>query len=391
MTIKELAEKYDSYIIEKRRYFHQHPEPSWHEFNTTEVIEKELKAMGIETTRFEKTGVAGIIKGAKPGKTVALRADIDALSIEEKADVPFQSENKGFMHACGHDCHASMLLGAAKILSEIKDDLEGNVKFIFQSAEETADGAKYYIEQGFLDDVDAIFGMHIFGTMPTCKINIEGGGRMASADWFTIKVKGLAAHGSAPNLGHDAIVAAASIVMNLQTVVSRINSPLEPLVLTIGTINGGDRFNIIPQNVVMEGTLRTFSRDFRNKSEEIMRKIIKDTASALGCEADIEYGYVCGPTANDDAELNTIAHDAAVSLYGEEGLIPMERITGSEDFAYYMEKVPGVFAFLGCSNPEIGAVYGNHSDMFKVDEEALHRGAAFYAQFAHDYLKKSKK
>ncbi len=390
MDIKKLAEKYESYIIEKRRYFHQHPEPSWHEFNTTDVIEAELKSMGIETKRYEKTGVSGIIYGGKPGKTVALRADIDALSIEEQADVPFKSQNKGFMHACGHDCHASMLLGAAKILAEIKDELEGNVKLIFQSAEEVADGAKYYIEQGFLDDVDAIFGMHIFGTLPAGKINIEGGSRMASADMFTITVKGVAAHGSAPHMGHDAIVTAAAIVMNLQTVVSRMNNPLEPLVLTIGTINGGDRFNIIPQNVVMTGTLRTFSKEFRSKSEAIMRKIIKDTASAFDTEADIDYSYVCGPTVNDQEDITKIAQNAALKLYGEEGLVSQERITGSEDFAYYMEKVPGVFAFIGCINPEIGAVYSNHSDKFKVDESALQRGSAFYAQFAHDYLKESK-
>lgn len=390
MEIKKLAEKYESYIIEKRRYFHRHPEQSWHEFNTTDVIEKELKAMGIETKRYEKTGVSGIIRGGKPGKTVALRADIDALSIEEQADVPFKSENKGFMHACGHDCHASMLLGAAKILSEIKDELEGNVKFIFQAAEEVAEGAKYYTEQGFLDDVDAIIGMHIFGNLPAKKITVDGGSRMASADSFKITVKGKAAHGSAPHQGHDAIVAASAIVMNLQTVVSRIMNPLEPLVLTVGTIHGGDRFNIIPQTVVMDGTLRTFSKEFRGQCEDIMNNIIQNTAKTFNCEAELEYSYICGPTNNDHEDLTSIAQNAAVKLYGEDDLIHIPPITGSEDFAYYMEKTPGVFAFIGCGNPEIGAIYPNHSDKFKVDESALSHGAAFYAQFAYDYLKESK-
>lgn len=391
MSIKKLAEKYNSYIIEKRRYFHQHPELSWKEENTTNVIEAELKTMGIETTRFEgKTGITGLIRGKYEGKTVALRADIDALPIEEHADVPFRSLNQGVMHACGHDCHASMLLGAAKILTEIKNELNGNVKLIFQAAEETCHGAEYYVEQGVLDDVDAIFGMHIWGSMDAPKINIQPGGRMASCDNFKIIVKGKACHGSAPHMGTDAIAASASIIMNLQTLVSRKNDPLNPLVISVCTIHGGNVFNIIADNVVMEGTVRTFSRELRKNLDVMMREMIETTAKTFGAKASLEYFRYPGPVINDCEELNRIAKNAAVQLYGEEGLVPLEKMTGSEDFAYYMEKVPGVFVYLGCLNPQIGATYSNHSDKFKVDESALSRGAAFYAQFAYDYLKETK-
>lgn len=390
MSIKELAEKYDSYIIEKRRYFHQHPELSWEEENTTNVIDSELKSMGIETKRGSKTGVTGIIHGGKPGKMVALRSDIDALPIEEHSDVPFRSLNPGKMHACGHDCHISMLLGAAKILTEMKDELEGDVKLIFQPAEEAGNGASYMVKEGALDGVDAVMGMHIFAVMQGPRINVQEGSRMAAAASFTITVKGAAAHGSTPHQGIDAIVAASSVVMNLQAYVSRLNDPLNPLVVTIGTIHGGDRFNIIPQSVKMEGTLRTFSQKTANDAANVLKKIAQDTASAFGATAELEYNKFTDPVSNDDPLLNRVAHDAAVKLYGEESLVQVEKLTGSEDFCYYMEKVPGYFAFLGAGNSEIGAVYSNHSDKFKVDEVALHRGSAFYAQFASDYLKAAK-
>ncbi|QNK40113.1 amidohydrolase [Caproicibacter fermentans] len=387
MVIKELAEQYDAFIIEKRRAYHQHPELSWKEENTTQSIQADLEAMGIETKRFDgKTGVVGLIRGGAPGKTVMLRADIDALPIEEHADVPFRSQNQGVMHACGHDCHIAMLLGAAKILSAVRQELHGNVKLIFQAAEETCHGAEYYVQQGLLDGVDAIMGMHIWGTLDAPKINVQQGGRMASCDNFKIVVRGKACHGSAPHMGTDAIVAAASVIMNLQTFASRRNDPLNPLVISIGTVHGGNAFNIIADRVEMEGTIRTYSRELRKNIETMMREIIVNTAKACGAEASLEYWQFPGPIINEQENLNRIAKNAAVKLYGESGTAPLEKMTGSEDFAYFMEKIPGIYAFIGCRNPEIGATYGNHSDKFKVDETALHRGAAFYAQFAKDFL-----
>jgi amidohydrolase len=279
-----------------------------------------------------------------------------------------------------------MLLGAAKILMEIKDELEGDVKLLFQAAEESCYGAKYYVEKGVLDDVDAIFGMHIWGTLDAPYMCLEPGGRMASCDNFKISVFGEAAHGSAPHLGKDAIVAAAAIINNIQTFVSRVNNPLNPLVVTIGTINGGQRFNIIADQVEMEGTIRTYSRELRSSIEDRLRKIIEDTASALGCRAELQYDYFPGPIINEHEDLNRIAREAAIKLYGEECLVSMPKLMGSEDFAYFMEKVPGFYGFIGALNKEKGIIYSNHSDKFTVDEDVLHRGSALYAQFAYDFL-----
>lgn len=390
MNIKELAEKYNDYIIEQRRRFHKCPELSFEEVETTKMIKEELESMGIEVTTFpDYNGLTGIIKGGKPGKTIILRADIDGLPIEEHTDESFKSTN-GNMHACGHDTHIAMLLGAVKILLEKREELCGNVKLLFQAAEESCYGSRYYVANNVLDGCDAIFGVHIWGLLDAHKINVEGGGRMASCDNFKIKIKGTSAHGSAPHLGNDAIVAAASVVMNLQTFVSRVNDPMNMLVISIGTVHGGQRFNIIADSVEMEGTVRSFSRELRKTIEKDLKKIIYNTAEALGCKAELEYGYYLDPVINDNEDLNIIAHNAAVKLYGEECLVNMPKLTGSEDFANFMEKIPGFFGFIGCRNPEIGASYSNHSDKFKVDESALHMGAALHAQFAYDYLEENK-
>ena len=388
MDIRALAEKYEGYIIEQRRWFHAHPELSWEEFGTTDHIQEELEKMGLEVHRFEgRPGCTAMIYGGKavPGaKTVALRADIDALPVEEKTGLPFASENPGVMHACGHDNHMAMLLGAAKILCEVKDELEGNVKLLFQAAEETCFGAEYYVQQGVLDGVDAIYGQHIWAGLEAPYLNVQPGVRMASCDNFTITVEGSSTHGSTPHLGTDAIVAAASIIMNIQTIVSRNNDPLNALVVSIGEIHGGQRFNILANKVVMEGTCRTHSREMRGKIEPLLRRICEDTAAAFGAKAELKYDAFPSPVINDHDDLNQIAHDAAVNLYGEEGIKEMPRVMGSEDFAYFMDVVPGIFGFLGSRDAEHQA--SNHNDCYDVPEDVLKRGAAMHAQFAADYL-----
>ena len=388
MYIRALAEKYEGYIIEQRRWFHAHPELSWEEFGTTDHIQEELEKMGLEVHRFEgRPGCTAMIYGGKavPGaKTVALRADIDALPVEEKTGLPFASENPGVMHACGHDNHMAMLLGAAKILCEVKDELEGNVKLLFQAAEETCFGAEYYVQQGVLDGVDAIYGQHIWAGLEAPYLNVQPGVRMASCDNFTITVEGSSTHGSTPHLGTDAIVAAASIIMNIQTIVSRNNDPLNALVVSIGEIHGGQRFNILANKVVMEGTCRTHSREMRGKIEPLLRRICEDTAAAFGAKAELKYDAFPSPVINDHDDLNQIAHDAAVKLYGEEGIKEMPRVMGSEDFAYFMDVVPGIFGFLGSRDAEHQA--SNHNDCYDVPEDVLKRGAAMHAQFAADYL-----
>ena len=389
MTVKELAEKYEGYVIEKRRHFHQYPELSFEEKETTATIVEELKNLGVDEiiTFPDYTGCVAVIRGAKPGKTVMLRADIDALPVTEATGLPFASKHPGVMHACGHDNHIAMLLGATRVLLEKRDEIEGTVKCIFQAAEESCYGSRYYVQHGVLDGVDAVFGMHIWNDAPSPYVNFEAGNRMASCDNFKITVNGVSSHGSAPQGGRDAIVAAASIIMNLQTFESRRNAPLNPLVITIGTIKGGERFNILANKVEMEGTIRTYDRELLSHLAEDLRAIIEGTATALGCTAKLEYDHYLQPVINDHEDLLRIAQQAVVKNYGEEGLCPMPTLMGSEDFANFMEVVPGVFGFLGSHNEEKGTIYGNHNNHYNVDEDALKRGVCVYAQFALDFLK----
>jgi amidohydrolase len=389
MDIKEKAENIKDYIIEMRRHFHQNPELSLEEFETTKKIVNELEKMGIEVSTFKDglTGCIGTIKGAKEGKTLLLRADIDALSVHEKTNLEFTSRVDGKMHACGHDCHAAMLLGVAKILSEMKDKFSGNIKLFFQAAEEIGLGAKLSIEQGVMDNVDACYGVHVTPRFESPKINMQYGERMAATDVFKLTVEGTSSHGSSPHLGHDAIVASAAIITALQTIVSRINNPLKPAVVTIGTIKGGQRFNIIANEVIMEGNVRTFDEIFRKEIETHIREIAESVAKAHSCTAKLEYRYGTGVVLNKDKNLVDIAQNAVKKLYGEDSLVEMEKITGGEDFSLLMEKAPGIFGYIGTRNPRVsGSEKINHHECFTVDEDALIRGTAVAVQFALDYL-----
>lgn len=394
MNFKDLAEKNESWIIEKRRFFHQYPELSFQETNTTKEIGACLEEMGITPHYYQDyNGLWAMIKGKKAGagaKTVALRADIDALPVEEHTGLSFSSKNPNMMHACGHDCHIAMLLGGIKMIKEKEDELPGNVKIIFQAAEESCYGAKYYVEHGFLDDVDAIYGAHIWGDFDAPYMSFESGPRMASCDNFQITVEGVSAHGSAPHQGTDAILTAAHIITELQAIVSRMNDPLNPLVCTIGEIHGGQRFNIIANRVVMEGTTRTHSPKMRGKVEELLRRIVEHTAASFGASASLNFEYYPAPVINNHEDLNRIANAAAVKLYGEDCLKSLPKMMGSEDFAYFMEKVPGIFGFIGSRNESLGCTAKNHNDCYTVDESVLKRGAAMYAQFAFDYLEETR-
>ena len=388
MNMRELAEKNKDYIIGQRRYFHAHPELPQKEVETTRQIAARLRELGLEPETFEGiNGCAATLRGERPGKTVLLRGDIDALPVTEKTGLPFASQNEGVMHACGHDCHIAMLLGAAKLLCEMRQEICGSVKFFFQPAEELAQGAKAAVEQGLLEGVDAVFGMHIWGQVDAPKLSIQGGERMASCDGFTLTVTGEASHGSAPHLGRDAIVAASAVIMGLQALVSRVNNPLNALVLSIGTFKGGRRFNIVADRVEMDGTVRTFSPEFRGKIEERIRKTAQSIAEAYGCKAELRYDYMTGPILNTHQDLVEIARSAAVKLYGEDILVDLDKMTGSEDFSFLMDKVPGLYAFIGGRSKDVpGSEKSNHHECYTVDEDALHRGAAAAAQFALDYL-----
>ena len=387
MNVKELAKEQESYVIQCRHYLHSHPELSTKEVNTTRFIKEELEKMGVEVQEFEGiTGCVGTIKGDKPGKTVMLRADIDALPITENPGKSYCSLNPVVMHACGHDCHTSMLLGAAKILSAHRDEIHGTVKLIFQMAEEIGRKSEEYVKRGALEGVDAIFGMHIWSAVPAGKVNFESGERMACSDRFTIKIHGKSSHGSAPHEGKDAIIAGAAAIQALQTIPSRINNPFNALVVTVGIFNGGTKENIIADQAELTGTVRAFNREFRNSMPEVIKSVVEPVVKGYGCSAEVDYYFGPSPLINDHEDLVQIARGAASKEMGEDALIPLKKMTGAEDFSVYMETVPGVFGYLGCRNEEKGIIAAHHHPAFDVDEDVLYHGTGIYVQFALDYL-----
>ncbi len=388
MEIKEVASKYNDYQVEMRRYFHRHPEVSTKEYNTSKVIKEELDKIGVPWVDCGlETGVLATVKGAKPGKTILLRADIDALSVHETTGLEYASENEGVMHACGHDCHISMLLTAAHILNDMKEDLCGTVKLAFQPAEESAVGAKSMIEQGALEGVDGAFGIHIWSDVETGHICCMPGPRMASADLFKIDIKGKGTHGAAPHQGVDAAVVTASVINNLQAMTSRQTSPLDPLVVTVGTVEVGTRWNVVAENAHLEGTTRCFSQEVWDAIPVLMERTVKNTAAAFGAEATVFFDRFIPPTVNDEA-MSKLACDAAEKIMGEGAPVEMPATMGGEDFSFYAQKVPGAIALLGCRNEECGAIWPQHSGNYRVDESALIKGAMLYAQVAMDFNSK---
>lgn len=390
MNIKDITKNYRDYIIEKRRYFHMNPEPSFSEYNTSKVIQEELTKIGIPFEIFAKTGIIATIKGKNPEKTVLLRADMDALEVCEKNNVSYKSQKEGLMHACGHDGHIAMLLGAAHVLNEIKNDISGEIKLFFQPAEEIAKGAKAVIEESKItDSIDAAFAIHLWQGIPVGKISLESGARMAAADLFSIKVKGKSGHGSMPHETIDAVVVASAIVMNLQHLVSRNTNPLDTLVVTVGKLTAGTRHNIIAGEALLEGTIRSFSDEVWKKVPEQIERVVKNTAATYGAEAEINLVRATPPLVNNQ-DISNILKISAEKLYGEEVVTKYEKTPGGEDFAYFTQVVPGALAFVGIRNDEKGINSPHHNETFDMDEEALEMGANLYAQFAIDFLNSEK-
>ena len=384
MDILSRAESLEPYIIERRRFYHSCPELAGQETETTGAIAEDLRTMGIEPRFFKNIhGLTAEIRGEKPGKTVILRADIDALNIKEQTGLPFAGRN-GCMHACGHDCHIAMQLGAARILNEMRSELNGTVRLLFQPAEEGGYGARDAIKEGALNGADVIYGTHVWGTVRAPLIDITPGFRMAASNRFRLTIHGITAHGSAPHLGADAITAACSIVSSLQLLVTRFNCATDPLVLTIGKINGGTQYNVIPDLVEIEGTVRHFRTD--SSIEEEMRRIIGGVAEALKVTWELDYIYLNYPVNNCCDEVTGICRKAAESLFGGEVFAHMPTLMSSEDFSWYLREIPGVFTYIGSSNPEKGITGTNHQNIYDVDEDILKRGTALAAQFAYDYL-----
>ncbi len=387
MRVKELVEKYKDYSISMRREFHMNPEPSMKEYNTQKRVMEELEKMGIPAEKSGGTGVVGIIKGKGEGKTIALRADMDALEVLEGNEVEYKSKVEGVMHACGHDAHTAGLLTAAKVLNDMKDEFDGTVKLLFQPGEEVAQGALAMIKDGAMEGVDGIFGIHIWNDVETGKISVEEGPRMASAAMFKIFVEGKGGHGSMPHQTVDAVIVASAIVMNLQSIASREINPLDPSVVSVGMIKSGTRWNVISGDAYMEGTTRCFSMEVNKAFEGIINRVVQNTAEAYRATARVEYTQMTIPTINDPM-MSALAEETVKKLRGEETLVKFEKTTGGEDFAFFSEYAPSAFAFVGSKNEEKHEYHPHHHPKFNIDEDALGRAAELYSQFALDFLSK---
>lgn len=369
------------------KHLHQHPELSKQEYETQKFIMAQLEKMGIEAAPCADTGVVGIIRGVKPGKTVGFRADMDALPVEEATDLPYKSQNPGVMHACGHDSHVTVLLGLAKIMSAHKDELKGNIKLFFQPAEEKDGGAKRMVEAGAMEDpkVDAVFFSHCTSYQPVGKIHVRSGATSAASDGFIVTFRGVGCHGAYPHRGTDSIVAACQVVTALQTISSRRNDPADPVVVTVGAIHAGTAGNVVPDSCEIRGTIRTVNPKTRMRVKEDFKQIVTGVAAAMGVEADIfiKEGYAA--TICDDAMVE-LTRAAGAKVLGEENVIKTPEITmGGEDFAYFCEAAPGCCFRLGVSSEKTNAV-SVHNPGFTVDLDALPYGAAVYAQIAEDFL-----
>ena len=389
MRTNELAHAISEETIEYRRDIHRHPEPSMEEFRTTDRICEELDKLGVSYKRMKPTGVIAEIKGTKgeSDKIVMIRGDIDALSIREKTDLPFKSVNEGFMHACGHDTHNAMLLGAVKVIKQMRDEFAGTVRFVFQPAEEIGRGAMAMFEQGCMDGVDYAFGIHISSTLPCGYVAGMIGSSHAAADWFKINIKGKTAHGADPKNGIDAAVAGSAVVMALQTMVSREFDPADPVVVTVGSIHSGSRFNIIPGECKIEGTCRMYSPEIHDNIENVMRRIVENTAAAYRCTAELEYNKLVEANVNNEDAFNI--GKGAIEKVAPGRFIQGEPTMGAEDFGWYTTKgAKCAFFSLGARWPDESKIYSMHHESVLFDESALETGVALYAQVAIDALEK---
>ena len=386
------ADKYMEQVITWRRDIHAHPELSQHEERTSTLVAGILEGLGLEVTRnVGGFGVVGLLRGKREGKTIALRADMDALPLTEATCLPFASETPGVMHACGHDTHTAMLLGTACVLSDLRDELTGSVKFIFQPAEELnpTGGAPGMIRDGVLEGVDALLALHVWPSYETGQVVTRPGALMAASDRVFITVRGKSAHGSRPDQGVDAIVAAAHVVTGLQAVISRSVSPLDSAVLTIGTIHGGARYNVIPDCVKLEGTVRTLNPDVQDRMPELITRTARGIAESFGASCDVEYVRGYPPMMNDAALTERVCASVRKRLGDDAVLIAGQPDLTAEDFAFFARERPAVMVWLGCRphdiKPEDMGML--HNTKFSPDEECFKYGIEYFVGSAIDYLR----
>ena len=380
--IKELAAKYSGEFINVRHHLHSHPELSFKEFETSKFVEQKLDDWNIKYQVMATTGVVGIIEGKNTNhKVIALRADMDALPIVEQNEIEYRSKNEGVMHACGHDVHTTCLLGAAKILNELKDEWDGTIKLIFQPGEErNPGGASLLIKEGVLENPkpDAIFALHVHPGLEVGRLSFRTGMVMASADEIYITITGKGGHAAAPHLTADTILAASQLVVNLQQVISRMNNPFNPSVLSITSIQGGNTTNVIPGEVKLIGTFRAMNEQWRFKAHDLIRKICNSTAEMSGVEISvlIDVGY---PFVINNEKLTLLAKQKAAEFTGTENVEETEMRMGAEDFAFYSHQIPACFFRLGVGNKEKNISTGVHTPLFNIDEAAISNGIGIMA------------
>lgn len=383
---KELDNNLDE-IIGWRRYMHQHPELSFEEKETARFIEQKLKDFGIEVrSNIGGHGLVGILTGEQSGKTIALRADFDALPIDDKKEVPYKSQNPGVMHACGHDGHTSALLGTARILSKFKEYIKGNIHFIFQPAEETPPGgAKFMIEEKVLADVDYVFGAHLASEIPLGKVAVGEGYKMAAVDKFEITIEGKGGHGARPHESNDPIVIGSDIVSALQKIVSRKIDPLKSAVVTLGVFQAGNAFNVIPDTARLEGTVRTFDQEIRNDVKDHIHSIVKGVTA--GFQATYKIDYLLGyPALFNHKKETDVVRDLFEETFNEAAVIDLETSMGAEDFSYFLQEKPGTYFRVGARNESESTHYPHHHPNFDFDERALLNIEKAFVKIVSHYL-----
>lgn len=379
-------------MVALRRDLHEHPELAFEEVRTSGIVAQRLRALGLEVqTGVAKTGVVGLLRGGAgkaDAKTIAIRADMDALPIHEQNDIDYRSTIDGKMHACGHDGHTSIALAVADILSKRRDELTGNVKFVFQPAEEMIGGAEPMIEEGAMEGVDGIIGLHLISDYPVGRVGVRSGPIFASADKFVVTIKGKGGHAAMPEASVDPIVIAAYIITALQTLISRETSPFSPAVITIGRVIAGTAFNIIPETAELQGTMRAFSKEHREKLVRRITEVTSGVASAMGATCHIDFIDGCPPCVNDVA-MTEVVHKAAVESVGDGKVDDGDVVltTGSDDMACFLNTVPGCYFIVGANNPAKGADYPHHHPHFNVDEDAMPVGVEVLTRAALEFLK----
>ncbi|GGA37752.1 N-acyl-L-amino acid amidohydrolase [Kroppenstedtia guangzhouensis] len=384
-STEQLMEKVKSQVIQWRRYLHQYPELSYQEEQTAQFVYETLRSFGnLELSRPTPTSVVARLVGGKFGKVLAIRADMDALPIREENSFDFVSKNPGVMHACGHDGHTSMLLGAARVLSQMKEKIGGEVRFIFQHAEELPPGGgEELVRAGVMEGVDAVIGAHLWSPLAIGKVGIVYGPMMASPDIFKIIIHGKGGHAALPHQTVDSIAVGAQVVTNLQHIASRCTDPLEPLVLSVTRFVGGNSHNVLPGSVEIEGTVRTLDTGLRERVPGQIERVVKGITEAHGASYELEYKYGYRPVIND-REITRLMEKSVQELFGEEAVAHLKPTMGGEDFSAYQQKAPGNFFFIGAGNPEKNSTYPHHHPRFTIDEDALEIGVRL---FVHSALK----